>query len=58
MKIEGDPLNTGAVFIRDSISYEGPQEEEVVFTHENRGGSDQHVTRATTTRSSHGPMRA
>ena len=32
--------------------------EEVVFTHENRGGSAQHATRATPTRSSHGPVRA
>jgi len=30
----------------------------VVFTRENRGGSAQHATRATPTRSSHGPMRA
>ena len=32
--------------------------EEVVFTRDNRGGSAQHATRATPTRSSHGPMRA
>ena len=30
--------------------------EEVVFTRENRGGSAQRVTRATSIRSSHGPM--
>ena len=34
------------------------EEEEVVFSRENRGGSAQHATRATPTRSSHGPMRA
>ena len=36
------------------------EEEEVmvVFDRENRGGSAQHATRATPTRSSHGPMRA
>jgi len=32
--------------------------EEVVFTRENRGGSAQHATRATPTRSSHRPIRA
>ena len=31
------------------------EEGEVVFTCENRGGSAQHATRATPTRSSHGP---
>ena len=34
------------------------EEEEVVFTRDNRGGSAQHATRATPIRSSHGPMRA
>ena len=34
------------------------EEVKVVFTRENRGGSAQHATRATPTRSSHGPMRA
>ena len=34
------------------------EEEEVVFTRDNRGGSAQHATRATPTRSNHGPMRA
>ena len=37
---------------------EEEEEEEVVFTRDNRGGSAQHATRATPTRSSHGPMRA
>jgi len=32
--------------------------EEVVFTRDSRGGSAQHATCATPTRSSHGPMRA
>ena len=37
---------------------EEEEEEEVVFTRENRGGSAQRATRATPTRSSHGPMTA
>ena len=44
-----------AVFIRGSIEEE---EVVVVYTRETRGGSAQHATRATSTRSSHGPMRA
>ena len=72
--IEGDPLNTQhaqeegeeeeeeAVFIRGVNTNEDPpnaqEEEVVVFTRENRGGSAQHATRATPIRSSHGPMRA
>ena len=48
VKIEGDPLNT----------QEEKEEVDVVFTRENKGGSTQHATRATPTRSSHGAMRA
>ena len=40
------------------VEEEEEEEEEVVFTRDNRGGSAQHATRATPTRSSHGPMRA
>ena len=49
-----------AVFTRDSITEEEEEEEEEeeVFTRQNRGGSAQHATRVTPTRSSHGPMRA
>jgi hypothetical protein len=50
VKIEGDPLNTQHA--------QEEEEEVIVFTLENRGGSAQHATRATPTRSSHGPMRA
>ena len=51
-KILGDPLNT-------QHAKEEAEEEAVVvvvvFTRENRGGTVQHATRATPTRSSHAP---
>jgi len=48
-----------SVFTRESITNEEEQEQVVVvFTRENRGGSAQHATRATPTRSSHRPIRA
>jgi len=50
VKIEGDPLNTQHAQHRE--------EEEEIFTRENRVGSAQHSKRATPLRSSHGPMRA
>ena len=45
--------------MRHIAPFKTPEEEVVVvvvFTRENRGGSAQHATRATPTRSSHGPM--
>ena len=60
------PMEEEAVFIRGVNTNEDPpnahqaqhqkkEEVVVVFTHENRGGSAQHATRATPIRSSHGP---
>ena len=55
MKIEGNPLNTQE---KEEKEEEEKEEKVVVFSRENRGGSAQHATHATPTRSSHGPMRA
>ena len=57
---ESSPFSCVAVKLMKAVWGKPRTKEEVmvVFTRGNRGGSAQHATRATPTRSSHGPMRA